>query len=200
MTDRQWESFNGTALHCVHHHVLPSHHYYSHSRISIEGHFAGRRLTLKGRCQTCNAVIDITDRVENPYAVDVPEAPWSEPICQHPEPHIAENKSRNGKSQYRTVCDGCGARSKVIRKAQLEELCERHSLIIFQGQDRRSENPDCERCGASGTEYHHYAPRSIFADADDWPTGYLCVACHTEWHRATRTGAFDDRFNKRAAS
>lgn len=49
----------------------------------------------------------------------------------------------------------------------------------------------CERCGSrEGSEYHHYAPRHLFPDADSWATGYLCRPCHIEWHRRTQTGAF----------
>jgi len=45
-------------------------------------------------------------------------------------------------------------------------------------------SPPCEHCGAhSGTQLHHWAPQSMFTDADRWPISYLCVACHTHWHR-----------------
>lgn len=48
--------------------------------------------------------------------------------------------------------------------------------------DYRGNNPDCARCGASGTELHHWAPRHLFEDADQWPTSYLCNNCHKLWH------------------
>lgn len=42
----------------------------------------------------------------------------------------------------------------------------------------------CERCGGTaGTELHHWAPRHLFEDADDWPMSYLCPPCHREWHK-----------------
>lgn len=45
-------------------------------------------------------------------------------------------------------------------------------------------NPPCERCGAQGTELHHWAPSALFGgEADDWPTSYLCVTCHARWHQ-----------------
>jgi hypothetical protein len=53
---------------------------------------------------------------------------------------------------------------------------------------RHDQTPEpCERCGSSeGTQLHHWAPTAIFADADDWPTGWLCPRCHAAWHQAMR--------------
>ena len=51
--------------------------------------------------------------------------------------------------------------------------------------DRLGEAPPCERCGAAGTELHHWAPVSLFPDAGEWPTSYLCRRCHDYWHRRT---------------
>jgi hypothetical protein len=38
----------------------------------------------------------------------------------------------------------------------------------------------CERCGGTGVETHHWAPRSLSPDYDTWPTAQF--ACHTLWH------------------
>jgi hypothetical protein len=49
-------------------------------------------------------------------------------------------------------------------------------------------SPPCEHCGSSGgSQLHHWAPRALFPDADRWPTGWLCSACHSHWHVTTRT-------------
>ena len=38
-------------------------------------------------------------------------------------------------------------------------------------------------CGAEGAELHHWAPKEVFGqEANAWPTAFLCVACHQEWH------------------
>lgn len=42
----------------------------------------------------------------------------------------------------------------------------------------------CTRCGGAGAEYHHWAPKEVFDDADNWPGAYLCVKCHHKWHEA----------------
>lgn len=42
----------------------------------------------------------------------------------------------------------------------------------------------CARCGSDDSvELHHWAPRHLFDDADNWPFDYLCRACHQKWHR-----------------
>ena len=45
-------------------------------------------------------------------------------------------------------------------------------------------------CKEKGTEYHHFAPRHLFDDADYWPIAYLCIKHHTEWHKRTKTGVY----------
>lgn len=50
------------------------------------------------------------------------------------------------------------------------------------GADYSRNNPPCTRCGVSGTELHHWAPKELFEDAEDWPQDYLCKKCHERWH------------------
>lgn len=42
----------------------------------------------------------------------------------------------------------------------------------------------CAKCGAPKGELHHWAPKAIFGaeSAEEWPTDYLCPACHKLWH------------------
>ena len=41
----------------------------------------------------------------------------------------------------------------------------------------------CERCGViAHLHWHHWAPKSMFTDAESWPKSALCPACHAEWH------------------
>jgi uncharacterized CHY-type Zn-finger protein len=56
------------------------------------------------------------------------------------------------------------------------------------GMDRHLEGPPCQVCGTFGTELHHWAPAAIFGlESSAWPTTYLCIACHNEWHRRLET-------------
>lgn len=50
----------------------------------------------------------------------------------------------------------------------------------------------CSRrgCDREAVEVHHFAPIGIFGmEANDWPTAFLCVEHHTEWHRRMRVAA-----------
>lgn len=44
------------------------------------------------------------------------------------------------------------------------------------------DQPRCAKCGKRGSQEHHWAPKHLFKDADDWPKDYLCEECHTKWH------------------
>lgn len=67
------------------------------------------------------------------------------------------------------------------------------SLPLFE--DYTINSPKCEvkGCTNTGVEYHHFSPRHLFENCDDWPTGWLCKPHHIEWHKKTRTGMFDER-------
>lgn len=53
---------------------------------------------------------------------------------------------------------------------------------ITVGDDYSLNNPPCKRCGERGTQLHHWAPKELFEDAEDWPQDYLCKKHHQEWH------------------
>lgn len=42
--------------------------------------------------------------------------------------------------------------------------------------------PRCAKCGKRGAQQHHWAPKHLFKDAEDWPKDYLCTDCHRLWH------------------
>ena len=65
-------------------------------------------------------------------------------------------------------------------------------------KDFTPDAPACEYIGCQnkGVEYHHYAPRHLFDDADSWGTGYLCMYHHRLWHERTETGAYITRRQK----
>lgn len=53
--------------------------------------------------------------------------------------------------------------------------------------DYSENNPECARCGARGTQLHHWAPKELFEDAEAWPQSYLCRKHHQEWHATVTT-------------
>ena len=64
------------------------------------------------------------------------------------------------------------------------------ALPLFEDYSLHAEPCAVRGCLNKGTEYHHFSPRHLFDDADDWPTAYLCKVHHTMWHKITRTGSY----------
>jgi hypothetical protein len=60
---------------------------------------------------------------------------------------------------------------------------ERKNSIIFRDNTGMYHYKPCQRCGDPNSEHHHWAPRKLFKDADEWPMGYLCQVCHRKWHQ-----------------
>jgi hypothetical protein len=59
-------------------------------------------------------------------------------------------------------------------------------------RDNRNHDRVCAVCGEVGAEYHHWAPRSLFADADSWPISLLCPTHHRQWHTTMRAFEKED--------
>ena len=48
----------------------------------------------------------------------------------------------------------------------------------------------CKKCGAIGAANHHWSPKHLFEDAEDWPQDYLCNECHDKWHNIVTPGMY----------
>lgn len=70
------------------------------------------------------------------------------------------------------------------------------SLPLFEDMSKDAEPCSYKGCKNIGTEYHHFAPRHLFDDADNWLTGWLCKYHHALWHEKTMTGAYRTRREK----
>ena len=82
-------------------------------------------------------------------------------------------------------CRECGtvATCKPIRKGLLYPSAVSEAVIIER--DRPLAVPiECEVCGDTPAQLHHWAPRALFGEyvADDWPMSWLCQPCHSHWH------------------
>lgn len=86
------------------------------------------------------------------------------------------------RSGARHVYRGCADCGRPLEPGRW--LPNRAAGDLEVGIDERMCNPPCVRCGAFGTELHHFAPRAIFGpeEAELWPTAYLCGGCHRYWH------------------
>ena len=102
--------------------------------------------------------------------------------CTHPKPPVLYQQiNLNGSRSVYKGCPDCGTRIGPANWISHDGL---DLGEIPVGADHRTVNPPCQVCGAWGTELHHWAPRALFGiEADHWPTAWLCVPHHAEWHK-----------------
>jgi len=103
------------------------------------------------------------------------------PKCGGSEFRVIKYINAGGHETYPYVCNCCQKRlAYYLTKKQAEILKPLDEYPI-----EYSENIElCDRCGAVGSEFHHYGPRHIFgSDSDSWGSGMLCQKCHALWHQ-----------------
>lgn len=96
---------------------------------------------------------------------------------------LARTIMKNGASLIFWQCLECEKRAEKARNIPHEEIHKRK--ISFQSIPVIGDYRDgeiCARCGRKNVEYHHWAPKHLFKDANAWPGDYLCPDCHREWH------------------
>ncbi|MDA0312358.1 MAG: hypothetical protein O2992_09615 [Gemmatimonadetes bacterium] len=111
--------------------------------------------------------------------------------CGHPRDWQGYGKliAASGATHVVEWCSACHTRTTTgfIPRAKLEKRgIDIDSLELVK--DNRTGDHPCERCGCAETESHHWAPRYLFDDAEDWPMGYLCRDCHRVWHDIVTPG------------
>lgn len=85
-----------------------------------------------------------------------------------------------GSIVYPWVCMNCNKRTtSYVAIRDFSIYAEFLTDIVYHSEHKKT----CDVCGTLGAELHHYAPQYLFDDADKWPKGYLCVPCHTKWHK-----------------
>jgi hypothetical protein len=70
------------------------------------------------------------------------------------------------------------------------------TLPLFDDLTKHSEPCAVKGCGRKDTESHHFAPKHLFEDFNDWPTAWLCQEHHRQWHKLTKTGMYAPRREK----
>ncbi len=100
---------------------------------------------------------------------------------------LARGNAINGSTQIFWWCTSCGRvadpQRPFVRKDYVTHVLRIsiESLPVVERFDT-STAPVCAVCGQPGVEYHHWAPRHLFADAELWPGDYLCAKHHRHWH------------------
>jgi hypothetical protein len=64
------------------------------------------------------------------------------------------------------------------------------TLPLFQDLTVNAEPCYIRGCSNKGTQLHHFAPKHLFDNYNDWPTAWLCQPHHDEWHKKTKTGSW----------
>lgn len=93
-------------------------------------------------------------------------------------------------------CPQCGGNPNTGRPFLPIKDYDWDSLPLFDDLSKTAEPCAVRGCHNIGTEYHHFAPRHLFDNADDWPTAWLCKIHHREWHEKTMTGSYITRRQK----
>lgn len=102
---------------------------------------------------------------------------------------IIKYRTRHGQTRYRLAHQPCGAMSRDLPTHTGARLARQvgRTVITLPPPERHA----CAVTGCTSTavEKHHWAPREIWGTdtADLWPTSYLCIRHHHEWHE-TMTG------------
>jgi hypothetical protein len=103
---------------------------------------------------------------------------------------LARDLAANGKPQYFWWCAHCArvadpSRPFVAKEYIVRVLRDDPDTLPIITRYPELKNPKCEYhgCERTDTEYHHWAPRHLFTDAEDWPGSYLCGEHHPHWHR-----------------
>lgn len=91
----------------------------------------------------------------------------------------------NGVQEHRVRCTLCGRESSGIGKRNYEYLTLRGFIPTWCRTDEKLDTLRCvvNGCTQTGFEMHHFAPRNIFHDSDDWPYLPLCRMHHQHWHQ-----------------
>ena len=113
------------------------------------------------------------------------------PHCKYGEVEVYRLTISNGSQVATERCNVCGRVPNRSRPfLPKKDIPNFESLPLFD--DFTADAPACEvlGCQNKGTEYHHYAPRHLFEDAELWVTGFLCKEHHMLWHKKTRTGSY----------
>jgi len=81
----------------------------------------------------------------------------------------------NGSRFVYEGCARCQARLKPGEWVDQNRVAAAKDAPVVE--DRRTDHPPCQVCGAWGTELHHWAPRQTFGlEAEHWPTAWLAAS------------------------
>jgi len=109
--------------------------------------------------------------------------------CGSEELRLGITNITSGATVYPIYCADCGeVFAKYVKKIIAQEYEKENGPLQYVKTrtakyiEKKQIQIKCEVCDANEGELHHWAPQYLFQDADNWPTSYLCRACHRKWH------------------
>jgi hypothetical protein len=102
--------------------------------------------------------------------------------CVETRFEVVRIRQANGASTWRLQCTKCRhVCAASILHAKLPKPVRDEARLVRNAMDPSRR---CARCGSSskGVELHHWEPRDVFDDFDEWPKSWLCPECHKRWH------------------
>lgn len=110
--------------------------------------------------------------------------------CGSDQLKIGITNIASGATVYPIYCAACGeVFSKYVKKRIAQEYARENGPLQYvktkteEYIEKKQIQIKCEVCDSNEAELHHWAPQYLFGEeADQWPVGYLCRACHRKWH------------------
>lgn len=131
------------------------------------------------------------------------------PRCDDAPSILTVHLLRNGSTQNRAECSECrkllhfGEKTpyisnEIIWHAQdiRMEIAWAHDVLMVN--DTQQERQCAygagtkNQCTNTDVEYHHFGPKSYFADHGNWPMAWLCRSHHNHWHEEVTPGLVHD--------
>jgi hypothetical protein len=115
-------------------------------------------------------------------------------ICKTKNWALGRWRNKGGHECHPYFCRTCLRRLDLYEKKIV-------AIVIGFIEIPVADQKACVRCGETGAEIHHWAPKEYFSDPDSWPIDPLCQKCHREWHdtirgRRSKIDRLDDLFGK----
>lgn len=112
------------------------------------------------------------------------------PRCNDVECKVYKQINRSGSVVVVERCPACRNNPTPYRAFLPKKDYDIDTLPLFEDYMEDAHGCEVRGCENKGSEYHHFAPKHLFDNAEDWPTGWLCQGHHREWHKKTITGAY----------
>jgi hypothetical protein len=131
----------------------------------------------------CDHVIYIEDRACDVFDTDsTDKVGWV--VFDRDGTTVLIQRQRNGVDRAMFLCMKCRCTRGPFKRSH----AELYDLPVLSDTDTFTGEPcSVQGCDRTDTERHHWAPRHLFDDAEQWPQSYLCRGHHKSWHLTTRT-------------